>query len=413
MSPTRFEQKLQPIELDLTAAFSFEHGFGRSQLVESGPQLETARQRLLSQAIVDGPQQLLNEYRRNRRESLLGQILGHAKRLRETVDTIVILGPSVLVTAASALLSACGHPQHNHLSRGGRGGRPRIYFVPAAPDNDSIQGLLDVLPRHRILEAIDERWGLLLLDGPNGGAKDDQGLLPGLFLLFWEALQSTSPASVERSLAIAVLPNDSPLRELVDGIEIPKVIFRDEPNSRDCITSAFMCPGVLLAGSVMGLDIVALVLGAAAMSQRFLRSPPGGNPPLDIAGVFRLLTVKRRIIGRRIDPNGEALKPLAQCFDQKRSPADELLIQWMPGSVRADRLRVTMPDGRDDVDRKRRKERYLTEIATDNTDRIRRSRSDAGQPTAVIRLPCINESSLGQLIQLHTIAASIEQILNP
>ena len=40
MSPTWVEPKLEPIELDLSAAFLLERGFGRAELFALGPQLE-------------------------------------------------------------------------------------------------------------------------------------------------------------------------------------------------------------------------------------------------------------------------------------------------------------------------------------------------------------------------------------
>ena len=44
-----------------------------------------------------------------------------------------------------ALFEACCHPFHNELPRGERGGRPRLSFEGFNMDNDSAQGLLDLV----------------------------------------------------------------------------------------------------------------------------------------------------------------------------------------------------------------------------------------------------------------------------
>ena len=149
MCPTKLEPRIEAIELDLSAAFSYEHGFGRAWLLELGSRLESSRSNVLATSTESSsetwtePRKLLDEYKLRRRESALGRILLTAKRLRDKVDRVVILGPVELIEAAEALFQSCCHPYHNQLSRGQRGGRPRVFFVPAFPDNDAIGALFD------------------------------------------------------------------------------------------------------------------------------------------------------------------------------------------------------------------------------------------------------------------------------
>src|SRR5436189_6021436 len=127
MSPTRIQSKLQPIELDLAPAFFFEQGFGRAELLQFCPKLERARAEVLAAADVtvsspiNWPKRALSDYRQHRKNSLLGRMLTVARRLRETVDRVVVIGSPSLITAAQALLAAGGHPLHNELSRAQRG----------------------------------------------------------------------------------------------------------------------------------------------------------------------------------------------------------------------------------------------------------------------------------------------------
>ena len=255
MCPTRIQPKLLPIELDLSKAFFFEHGFGQAELLQLGPQLQRAWQMVLEALPVEAgspfsqPQRLLREYHAERRQSMLGRILSRAKQLRETVDRVVILGPPPLIAAAQAVFAACGHPHHNDLSRGQRGGRPRIYFLPTAPDNDAIQGLLEILPQRKLLSTVDDRWGVLALESNEADRahRDNGGLLTGLFIVLWDILQATSTAANETELAAFVGPMNSSLMTLAAQIGLPRIGIDNSTPASQFASSAFFHPGVLCA----------------------------------------------------------------------------------------------------------------------------------------------------------------------
>jgi glucose-6-phosphate isomerase len=338
----------------------------------------------------------------------LGRILTQAKELRETVDCVVILGPPQMVMAAQALFAAYGHPYHNDLSRGQRGGRPRIYFAPAVPDNDAIQSLLEILPHGRLLQTVDERWGLIAIHD-----HDDQ-LVTGLFSLFWDVLQTTATASNEIQLTAVVGPKQSQLMRLAEQIGLPR-IESDEakcPGGQKILGDPppeFFHPGVLLAGSVMGIDIVKLLHGAAAMWERFTGAPPGENPPLDFAGLCHLL-VRHGVHGFQIVPAVAALVSLAQNLQRPRGD-DDLVVQWIPAAVRHDRLQVAMSTGAEDFDRKKRKDRFLTELTAEEAATIRQARYAAGQYTAAVKMAAVDEGSIGQLIQFQLLADFLQSYL--
>lgn len=404
MSPTRIDQPAEAISLDLSSALTFEQGLGRAELLKLGPQMDEARGKWLASARCSAgqPQQLLDEYQSTRHRSTLGQILSAAKRLRDVVDRAAIFAPPALIEAAKVLFAACCHPHHNDLSRGQRGGRPRIFFAGAQPDNDALQGLLDILPHGRQLHTVEERWGLVAVDDAGGC-----NLLGGLFGVFWEALQTTVDAHTETQLAIAVGPADSPLMQLAGQIECQRIDL-DSPPARKLIH-----PGVLLAASVMGMDVVKLLRGAALMADRLKIAPPGDNPPLDLAGLRQLLAQRRGIKHYLIETPDAALQPLSQwCSDADRSGGD-LLIQLIPQALRRDRLRVTMRAEGAAADEKKRITRYLSELATLECQAAREARTAAGRPTAVVQLPLVDESSIGQLIQLFAIAAALQDFLTP
>jgi glucose-6-phosphate isomerase len=419
MSPTRVEAELEPIEIDFSMAFSLERGFGRAELLQFGPRLEEARRKTLeatsdAQGFLKRPQQLLFEYHRERNNSTLGQILARAKQLREAVDRVIVLGPLQLIAAAQALCAACGHPHHNDLTRGQRGGRPRIYFAPAVPDNDALQALVDVVPHDRLVHTVDDRWGILALaDFHNGSEMSGDGhLLTGLFSLLWDKLQTTAAAVNETELAVIVAPQHSPLRTLAEQIGLARIANDEAPCETYFLACSFFDAGVLTAASVMGLDVVKLLQGAVAMWDRFTAMPPGDNPALDFAGLCCLMAQRLKVHGFRIWPAVSALASLAQNLQSPRG-GDDLLVQWIPETVRHDRLSVSMPST-DDGDRKKRKDFLLTELAARQLQTIRENRYAAGEYTVIVKLAAVDEGTIGQLIQLHAISAATQLYLqNP
>jgi glucose-6-phosphate isomerase len=394
-------------------------------LLQFGPQLERVRTEVLAAADgaaaspINWPKRTLNDYRQHRKNSLLGRILTVARRLRETVDRVVVIGSPSLITAAQALLAAGGHPLHNELSRAQRGERPRIHLLPATADNDAVQALFDILPQGRLLHDLDEKWGLVALDTSIDGDIQDDRLLTSLFSLFWDKLQLTSTATDEVKLAAVIGPRPSPLLKFAESLGIDRVELRHAEQfdalpptaSRPPPAARPLQPGVLVAASLIGLDIVNLLIGAAAMSDRFATRAPGENPALDLAGLRYLLAQRREIDRLTIGSPFGALKLLGRLLSRDGRSANELLIQCLPQSVRADRLRVTMPIDSIAAESKKRIARGLPELAEEEANKVRDTRIAAGRPTAVIRLPQVDELSLGQLMQLVLIAEVVESEL--
>ena len=422
--PTRIKPKLEPIELDLSPALFFERGLGRAELLELTPQLELARSAILNRAahetasMLNWPRQMLVDYRKHRKNSLLGRILTVARRLRETVDRVVVIGPASLIEAAKAFLVAGGHPHHNELTRAQRGERPRIYLLPAAPDNDAVQGLLDILPQNRRLREVNERWGVVAVDSSASDAQHDDRPVLGLFNVFWEILQHTTTAADETQLAAVICRDDSALANQAQSLGLERVVLnRSQPldplpiaASRQPPVACLLHPGVLFTASLIGLDVVNVLIGAAAMTDRFTTKVSGENPVLDFAALRLLLATRRGIDRTSVDSSNAALESLARMLSSDGRSADDLVVQCLPQSVRADRLRVTMPD---DVggNTKKRIVRSLPELATDGAKRFRDARFAVGLPTAVVRLAQADELSLGQLVQMFLIAEVVEQAL--
>jgi hypothetical protein len=164
----------------------------------------------------------------------------------------------------------------------------------------------------------------------------------------------------------------------------------------------------------MNIDVVQFLCGAVVVADRFRTAPSGDNPSLDLLGCLHLLAERRGIHQIAIDcPTG--LQPLAKRWEAASGtsePDHQLLIQWLSSSVRRDRLRVTMPAGEAPSGRTKTLERYLPDVASTAADAIRKDRMAAGLPTAVIKLPTVDESTVGQLLQMRMIVESLQQSLS-
>ena len=90
----------------------------------------------LDPAFIDLPDRLLAAYGTVRPESELFAILQTARRIRDAVDRVFVLGIGGSYMGTRALFEACCHPCHNDLPRGERGGRPRLSFEGFNMDND-------------------------------------------------------------------------------------------------------------------------------------------------------------------------------------------------------------------------------------------------------------------------------------
>ncbi len=172
---------------DPSAVFIDGTGISKADLAALAPKLEAARAETLADLdlltskgniptskepldarFIDLPERLLAEYKQDRRASEVGRILATAARIREAVDRVVVLGIGGSYMGARALLEACCHPYHNELSRGERGGKPRMFFEGNNVDNDAAQGLLDVLGHGRAARDVAERWAIVVISKSGG-----------------------------------------------------------------------------------------------------------------------------------------------------------------------------------------------------------------------------------------------------
>jgi glucose-6-phosphate isomerase len=457
MSSNKFTPKFAAIRLDSSGAF-IPGGLSRDEYVALMPRMEAARRAVLteldaqipetSRAASGHPRQwvagahraeasdqdmslpewMLADYRRQRRTSELGRILAAAKRLREAVDRVVIVGSEADCAAARALFEAGCHPYHNEQGRGERGGRPRIYFAGDDLDNDALQGLLDMLPHGRTVTTLDERWGMIVIQSrPSCRPPGDALPITYRYAEVAEIAERTTASVVFRVLFAALVQSCGSDRQKAGNFVVRINQSAAPPEGG---TPTFSAAG-LFPGSVMGLDIVRLLEGAAAMSERFRTAPIGDNPPLELAGVCALMKQKHGAVKARFVPWGRGLaaaanwcqrlsggitnlkseisNPLSEISDSRFEISD-LTINLIVESVRRDRIPIASNVLNDDRLTPPPRQ-TLPDLQAAAIAAAKAASAAAGRPAIDIRLPALDESSLGQLIQMMALSLRVLGVL--
>ncbi len=374
----------------------------------------------LDAAFFDLPERLLDEDR-----PLMERIVAAGDRLAKDVDRVVILGIGGSYMGARALFESCCHPYHNELSRQRRGGRPRIYFAGHNVDNDSTQGLLD------LLEGSDD-WGIIVIS--KSGTTLETAVA---FRLFRDTLRKACGDDAEkfRRRIIAVTGEKGGLHELAESIGCLDVFpIPDGVGGRYSVLTAVG----LLPAAVMGLDVGHLLEGAAAINERFRTAPPLENPPLDYAGLSRLMETRRGQTIRVLSVWADGLEGVGMWYDQLLS---ESLGKNGMGSTPLTVLNTRDLHSRGQQHQEGRRDKLITNLVVERTHRewLAVERADLNQDnlnllsgktlpeilraayagvnqayaedyrrSATITLPRLDEGSLGQLFQMLMLATVVE-----
>ncbi|HKB40088.1 MAG TPA: glucose-6-phosphate isomerase, partial [Gemmataceae bacterium] len=241
----------------------------------------------LDAGFIDLPQNLLDEHRRRGDGSPLGQVLSRAARLREDAERVIVLGAGGAYLGARSLFDALKSAYHNELPAETRLGVPRIYFEGNNVDNDAFQELIDLLQVTCVDPAIrEERWAVVVVSKTGENLETSAAYR----VLKREAVEYYgSKSEMLKELFVPVTGPNGKLRELARAQGFDDDDILTIPENVGGRFSVFT-PAGLLPAAVMGLDVRAMLLGAAAMTKRFLEEPFERNPALQFAAVNYLMT---------------------------------------------------------------------------------------------------------------------------
>ena len=440
-----------PIAYDFSRLFVPRHGISRESLRKLAPALEAARTEALADVdlwrsgkdvpqekdpldagFIDLPDRLLREYQADREKSELARILTAARSLSEKVDRVVVLGIGGSYMGARALMDACAHPYHNELSRADRGSRPRIYFDGNNVDNDATQGLLDLLGRGRASQSVDDAWGVAVISKSGGTLETAVALRAYLRSL------SASCGGDGKRLAERLVAITGPSGKLFDlagdlGCASPFLI----PDGVGGRFSIFTAVG-LFPAALLGLDVVALLQGAAEANRRFREAPISDNPALDYTAACHLMERDRGAVIRVLSIWSKGLEAAGMWYDQLLS---ESLGKGECGATPLTAVNTRDLHSRGQQHQEGRRDKLITNLIVDQTrrepvavgrlerDRDQLNRFEArtlpdimsaalrgtnaayeadGRPTADFHLPRQDEYSLGQFFQTMMLATVVE-----
>jgi glucose-6-phosphate isomerase len=378
-----------------------------------------AREAARDDPVVRIPEQLLADYNgtsagrpagRTRASSELFAILQAARQIRDTVDRMIVAGDAGAVQAVRAVFSCCCHPFHNELPRGERGGRPRLSFAGHPLDADALQGLVDLVAPAGATCTGDllEQWGVVLC------VDDDTSPAARLLLRLLARSVGDGPSRTADRVATVLRPSSSggDVAHVARVAHVAQTVgsrhafvMPDVAGERGVFTAACLLP---LA--IVGIDVVRLLQGAVLMNRRFREGAADLNPALQCAAVSRLAARRGHAPPRLVSPDTDRLLELARWHGLLATgPAGAATVE---AAAQVTLLHAGEP--------RRDPEAAVPLASTGGFDRGRDGAA-APRPTtaagvnphvaAVVRLPRIDEHAIGQLLQMHLLAAVVEERL--
>jgi glucose-6-phosphate isomerase len=392
------------------------------------------KMRPLHAGFIDLPQKLLDGYKRKQDASDLGKILRLAQQLRDTVDRVVILGTGGNYLAPKALFDALCHSFHNEMPANLRMGRPRIYFEGHSADNDSLQELFELLENTCVdPDLVEERWGIIVIS-KSGETLETAAAFRALKA---EAAKFYGPKSeLLRRVIVPITGARTRLRDVckMEGFTDDQILtIPDDVGGR---FSVFTAAG-LLPAAVMGLDVRAMLLGAATMTRRFIEEPFDRNPVLQLAAINHLMYERGKTV-RVLAAWSKKLEAVGWWYDQLLAESlgkanrgatpltvvcprdlygrgqqfqdglrDKLITNLIVRQAKQPPVMIGMSDrNEDDLNQFSRK--GLPDLLEAAYKGAMEGYWEVGRPTADIILPMITEHTIGQLLQLLMLATVVE-----
>ncbi len=409
----------------------------RSQLASERELLDPPPdQRPLETGFIDLPQKMLDLHRRHGEMSDLGRVLATAQWLRQETDRVVVLGPGSVLAGPRALFSALCHRHHNELASKDRLGVPRLHFTGDDSDTDAAQDLLDLLERSCVDPDLrDERWGLIAIN--KSGESIEAATAYRLFRAEAARYYGSNNGKLRQFIVPITARAGGKVRDLLLGQGFTDADILTIPDNVGCRFGAFTVAG-LLPAAVLGLDVRALLLGAAATTKRFFEEPFDHNPVLQFAAVNHLLAeehgkrtrllavwaTKLEALGRwyenlvaaSLNRHGKGPTPVTAVLPRdlpaigqelQDGPRTHVVNHLLVKSPKTQPFAVGMAERNED-DLNQYARRTLPDLTRATQIGLRQALVESARPTTELILPAVTEVMLGQVMQLLMLATVVE-----
>ncbi|MFM8273439.1 MAG: glucose-6-phosphate isomerase [Gemmata sp.] len=390
--------------------------------------------RPLLPGFIDLPQKMLDGYKRKQDASELGKVLRRAQQLRDAVDRVVVLGAGGSHLAPKAIFNALCHAHHNEMPVKMRMGNPRVYFDGYDLDSDALQELFDLLENTCVdLDILEERWGVVVAS-KSGGTLE---MAAAYRAVKGEVKKFYGPKNeLLKKVIVPITGRTGKLRDMcrADGFADDDVLtVPDDVGGRFSVFT----PVGLLPAAVMGLDVRAMLLGAATMTRRFIEEPFDRNPVLQFAAVNHLMTERGKttrvlaawsrkleavgwwydhLLSESLAKNGRGPTPLTTVGardlhtrgqQHQDGARDKLINNLVVRQPKHQPVMVGMSERNED-DLNQFSRRGMPDLLDAALKGANDAYADAARPTADITLPMISEHTIGQLFQMLMLATVVE-----
>src|SRR5262245_17986870 len=407
----------------------------RGQVVaERELQNPPASARPLQAGFIDLPQKLLDGYKRKQDASELGKVLRLAQRLRDSVDRVVVLGIGGSYLGGKALFDALCHTYHNEMPAKQRMGKPRLYFEGNNVDNDTLQELFELLENTCVdPEIVEERWGVIVI-------RQSVGTLRTAAVFRAVKAEATKfYGHKSESLRQVIVPITGPKSKLRDLCKAEGYTDEDILTVPDEVGGRYsvFTPVGLLPAAVMGLDVRAMLLGAATITSRFIDEPFERNPVLQFAAVNHLMTERGKttrvlaawskkleavgwwydqLLGESLGKNGRGATPVTAIYTRdlhsrgqqlQDGIRDKLINNLVVRQGKHPPVLIGHSDRNED-DLNQFSRRSLSDLMEASVQGASEAYIQGARPTADIILPAITEHTIGQLLQMLMLATVVE-----
>ncbi len=395
----------------------------------------TGKDPSIQAGFIDLPQKMLDTFRRKQDASDLGRIIRFANGIKENFDRVVVLGIGGSYLGSRALFDSLCHTFHNEMPAKLRMGKPRMYFEGNSLDNDAFQEFFELLDNTCVEPDLpEERWAVVVT------SKSGETLETAAAYRAMKAEAARYYGAKSPYLRQAIVPITGlkgKLRDLceADGYSDNDILtIPDDVGGR---FSVFTSVG-LLPAAIMGLDVRALLLGAAAMTKRFLEEPFDRNPVLQLAAVNYLMTEEQKKTTRVMAVWSKKLEALGWWYDQLLSESlgksnrgatpltvvqsrdlhsrgqqhqdgirDKLIHNLIVKQPKHPPVMIGMADRNED-DLNQFSRRGFPDLQDAALQGMHEAYENAARPTADLVLPSVNEHAIGQLMQLLMLATVVE-----
>jgi glucose-6-phosphate isomerase len=391
-----------------------------------------AEKQPLDAGFIEWPDGLLDDMKLNGADSQIARIERCAERLRNSVDSVVVLGIGGSYMGMRAMFEALCDPCHNELDRETRKGVPRLYFEGWNLDTDHQSALLSLL-KHRAAQhspGTPEGRTAVIVISKSGGTLETAVA----FRTFREFLEQQFPDNVN-DLIVPVTGDTGRLRDLSNDAG-----FQDIFSIPDGIGGRFsvLTAVGLLPAAIAGINIRRLLQGAADMTDHFRTADYGSNAVLDYTAIGHLLETRCQMTTRVLSTWGCRLEAVGLWYDQLLSESlgknelgatpltgvntrdlhsrgqqhqegrrDKLITNLLPGTPRQTVLGIPSRD--DDFDQLNQFSGLeIPDVLAAAIGGTNKAYADDNRPTTDLLMPTIDEHTLGQLFQHLMLATVVE-----